>query len=112
MGRLSHVVRRTLLSTCNRTLSASDQDKTSAQKVRHTWVLLLELSQVIDIFIDHNPEIIGLAMRRDVFLAKCLGHFVLIPVEAKKESGVWGKEEGENERRKQKNLKNPQKCPG
>jgi len=107
-----HVVRRTLLSTCNYTPSASDQDNPSAQKIRHTWVLLLELSQVIDILIDYNPEVIGLTMRRDVFLAKCLGHFVLIPVEAKKEPGVWGKKKKRKTKEKKKNLKNPQKCPG
>lgn len=94
----------TFLSTCNHTPSASDQNKTSAQS-QHTWVLLLELSQVIDILINHNPEVIRLAMRRDIFLTKCLGHFVLNSVQAKKESGVRGKEEEEKKKKKSQKEK-------
>ena len=37
-------------------------------------MLLLELGQVVHILVNHNPEVIRLAMRRNVLLGKCLGH--------------------------------------
>ena len=37
-------------------------------------MFILELGQIIDILIDDDPEVIGLAMRRDVVLGESLGH--------------------------------------
>lgn len=39
-----------------------------------TRVLILELGNIIDIFVDDDPGTVALAMRRDVLLAKCLCH--------------------------------------
>lgn len=40
-------------------------------------MFVLELSQVIDILVNDNPEIIRLAMRGDLVLRKRLGHIAL-----------------------------------
>jgi hypothetical protein len=37
-------------------------------------VVVLELGEIIDVAVDHDPEGIGLVVRRDVALGKCLGH--------------------------------------
>jgi hypothetical protein len=39
-------------------------------------VLVLELGYIVDVFIDHDPEAVALAVRRDVVFAKCLCHGV------------------------------------
>jgi hypothetical protein len=41
---------------------------------KHTWVVVLELGQVIDITVNSDPKRISLVMRRHVALAESLGH--------------------------------------
>lgn len=39
-----------------------------------TWMLILELGQVVDIFVNNDPEVVWLVMRRYVTLGEGLGH--------------------------------------
>lgn len=45
-------------------------------RTHHTWVVILELGQVIDIIVDDNVEVVALIMRRDVGFRERLGHFI------------------------------------
>lgn len=40
----------------------------------HTWMIVLEFGQVVDILINNDPEGIGLVMRRNVACTESLGH--------------------------------------
>jgi hypothetical protein len=37
-------------------------------------MLILEFGQVIDIFVNNDPEVVWLVMRRYVTLGECVGH--------------------------------------
>ena len=37
-------------------------------------MVILELGEIIDVAVDHDPQGIGLVVRRDVGLGECLGH--------------------------------------
>lgn len=63
-------------------------------------MFVLELSQVIDILVNDNPEIIRLAMRGDLVLRKRLGHIALYA-----DLGSGGKSQQE-ERNNPKETKN------
>ena len=39
-----------------------------------TWVLCLKLGQVIDVFINDNPQVIGLLVRGNGIFGEGLGH--------------------------------------
>jgi hypothetical protein len=43
-------------------------------KTRLTWVLVLEFSQVVNVVVDDDEEIIGLIMRCYIALAECFRH--------------------------------------
>lgn len=45
------------------------------KKVVHTWVVILKLSQIVDIVIDNDVQVVALVMRRDVGFGKRLRHF-------------------------------------
>jgi len=40
----------------------------------HTWVVILELCEVVDIAVDDDPQRVGLVVRRNVALAIGFGH--------------------------------------
>ena len=37
-------------------------------------MLILKLSQIVDIVVDDDPQAIGLAVRCNIVLGECLGH--------------------------------------
>jgi hypothetical protein len=39
-----------------------------------TWMFILELRQIVNIFIDHNVQVTGLIVRRYIGSAESLGH--------------------------------------
>lgn len=41
---------------------------------RSTWMLVLKLAQIIDIFVDDDPKTVRLIMRRNVALGEGFGH--------------------------------------
>lgn len=41
---------------------------------KRTWMFVLEFGQVVYVFVDNDPEVLGLVVRRHVVFAECLGH--------------------------------------
>lgn len=54
---------------------------------KHTWMVVLEFGQVVNVFVDDNPKIVGLIVRSHVVLAECLGHG---NVEKQTKAQIWG----------------------
>ena len=65
---------RTLLSTCSKQKVLTCDSHAFAHMTSLTRVLILELGNIVDIFIDNDPGTVTLAMRGDILFAKCLCH--------------------------------------
>ena len=44
------------------------------ERRKRTWMLILELGEIVDILIDRNIQVSRLVMRRDVGGLECFGH--------------------------------------
>lgn len=49
-------------------------DKNVGGSRKRTWMVVLEFGQVVNVFVDDDPKIVGLVVRGHVVLAECLGH--------------------------------------
>lgn len=64
----------TFLATC--ILSTRTLDKHASQKIGNTWMLILELAEVINALVNDDPEAVWLVVRRNIAGGESLGHVV------------------------------------